>query len=72
MLFALRRSFSTIVLRKDTNQASELAKYAINFIDKGEPAPQVLERTKMFHTDSVICGLSALALRTNAPHVLRN
>jgi 2-methylcitrate dehydratase len=26
----------------------------------------------MFHTDSVICGLSALALKTNAPHVLRN
>jgi hypothetical protein len=42
MLFSLRRTFSTIVLRKDTNQASELAKYAINFIEKGEPAPQVL------------------------------
>jgi 2-methylcitrate dehydratase len=26
----------------------------------------------MFHTDSVICGLSALALKTNAPHVLRD
>ena len=26
----------------------------------------------MFHTDSVICGLSALALKANAPHVLRN
>lgn len=41
-------------------------------MEKGNPAPQVLERTKMFHTDSVICGLSALALKTNAPHVLRN
>jgi 2-methylcitrate dehydratase len=68
----IRRYFSTIVLKKDTNQAQELAKYAINFIEKGNPAPQVLERTKMFHTDSVICGLSALALKTNAPHVLRN
>jgi 2-methylcitrate dehydratase len=68
----IRRCFSTIVLRKDTNQAHELAKYAINFIEKGDPAPQVLERTKMFHTDSVVCGLSALALKTNAPHVLRN
>jgi 2-methylcitrate dehydratase len=26
----------------------------------------------MFHTDSVLCGLSALALKCNAPHVLRN
>jgi len=25
----------------------------------------------MFHTDSVICGISALALKTNAPKVLR-
>jgi len=25
----------------------------------------------MFHTDSVICGLSALALKANAPHLLR-
>jgi 2-methylcitrate dehydratase len=68
----IKNCFSTIVLKKDSNQAHELAKYAINFIQKGNPAPQVLERTKMFHTDSVICGLSALALKTNAPHVLRN
>lgn len=26
----------------------------------------------MFHTDSVVCGISALALRTNAPSVLKN
>ncbi len=72
MLKVVRSCFSTIVLKKDINQAHELAKYAINFIEKGQPAPQVLERTKMFHTDSVVCGLSALALKTNAPHVLRN
>ena len=68
----VRRFFSSVVLKKDINQAHELAKYSINFMEKGNPAPQVLERTKMFHTDSVICGLSALALKTNAPHVLRN
>jgi len=39
---------------------------------KGKPSRKVLERTKLFHTDSVICGLSALALKTNAPTVLRN
>jgi 2-methylcitrate dehydratase len=69
---AIRNCFSTLVLKKEGNQAHELAKYAISFMEKGNPAPQVLERSKMFHTDSVICGLSALALKTNAPHVLRN
>lgn len=27
---------------------------------------------KLFHTDSVVCGLSALALKTNAPSILKN
>jgi hypothetical protein len=31
----------------------------------------VFARVEQFHTDSVVCGLSALALRTNAPSVLR-
>lgn len=31
----------------------------------------MLHRTKLFHTDSVMCGLSALALKTNAPTVLK-
>ena len=72
MRIQLKRLFSTTVLKKDTNQAHDLAKYAINFMEKGQPSAKVLERAKMFHTDSVICGLSALALKTNAPHVLRN
>lgn len=72
MNFTLRRMFSSQVLKKDTNQALDLGKYAINFLEKGNPGAKVLERTRMFHTDSVICGLSALALKTNAPHVLRN
>ena len=72
MQVLLKRCRYNIVLKKDTNQAHDLAKYAISFMERGNPAPQVLERTKMFHTDSVICGLSALALKTNAPHVLRN
>lgn len=72
MNFALKRLFSTTVLKKDINQALELGKYAINFMEKGNPSSKVLERAKMFHTDSVICGLSALALKCNAPHVLRD
>lgn len=27
---------------------------------------------QLFHTDSVLCGISALALRTNAPNLLRD
>jgi hypothetical protein len=32
----------------------------------------VYERVSLFHTDSVICGVSAIALRTNAPNILRD
>jgi 2-methylcitrate dehydratase len=67
----IKQLFS-VVLKKNENQALELGKYAINFISNGNPGPKVLERTKLFHTDSVLCGLSALALKCNAPHVLRN
>lgn len=38
----------------------------------GNPSKEVLERVKLFHTDSVVCGLSALALKTNAPNILRD
>jgi len=38
----------------------------------GSPSPAVYDRIKLFHTDSVMCGLSALAMKTNAPHVLRD
>ena len=29
------------------------------------------KRCKLFHTDSVFCGISALALKTNAPSLLK-
>lgn len=32
----------------------------------------VYDRVRLFHTDSVLCGISALALKTNAPVILRN
>lgn len=60
-------------LPADSNQARGIAEYAINFMNAaGGPSDAVLKRTALFHTDSVFCGLSALALRTNAPTVLRN
>lgn len=62
------------ILRADTNQARGIAQFCIDFVAKkiGQPDPSVMKRTELFHTDSVVCGLSALALGTNAPTVLRS
>ncbi len=62
---------STTTLPRNTNQALGIGQYAIDFMQSGDPAQSVRERTTLFHTDSVLCGLSALALGTNAPRVLR-
>jgi len=40
-------------------------------MQSAKPDKQVLLRTELFHTDSVVCGASALALKTNAPTILR-
>lgn len=66
-----------IKLPADTNQALGIAQYAIDFLSddpakRGDPDTSVLERTNLFFTDAVLCGLSALALKTNAPTVLRD
>ena len=65
-----------ITLPAETNQARGLAEYAIGFMSddparRGEPDRAVLDRTELFHTDACLCGVSALALGTNAPTVLR-
>jgi len=62
---------SSIVLSRDTNQALGIGDYALSFLSEGNPATAIRERTRLFHTDSVLCGLSALALETNAPTLLR-
>jgi 2-methylcitrate dehydratase len=77
-------SYSThatrIVLAADTNQALGLGQFAVDFMNgpdnsaaggRGNPDRAVLERTEMFHTDGVLCGVSALALGTNSPTILR-
>jgi 2-methylcitrate dehydratase len=71
---AVARPFSAVTLPADSNQALGIAQYAKDFIggkygDKVDAS--VYERVEMFHTDSVMCGVSALALKTNAPTVLR-
>lgn len=62
-------------LPKDSNQALGIGQFAVDFMSGklgAGPSAAVLERTRWFHTDSVLCGLSALALGTNAPTILRN
>ena len=68
---------TTVKLPADSNQALGIAQFAIDFLSsdqakRGTPDESVLDRTNMFQTDAVICGLSALALRTVAPNVLRD
>lgn len=62
-----------MMLAANTNQARGIAEFSVDFMNNkyGSPDPKVLERVEMFHTDSVLCGLSALALQTNAPNILR-
>jgi 2-methylcitrate dehydratase len=63
---------SLTFLKRNTNQALGLGQFAKQFLSSNQSIDKsVLERTKMFHTDSVVCGISALALKTNAPTLLR-
>lgn len=59
------------VLPASSNQALGIAQYAIDFLARGKPDAAVIERTNLFHTDAVLCGLSAIAQGTNAPNILR-
>jgi 2-methylcitrate dehydratase len=65
-----------IVLPADSNQALGIGRFAVEFMSdkpgaRGEPDPAVLQRTNLFHVDACLCGISALALGTNAPTILR-
>jgi 2-methylcitrate dehydratase len=61
---------SNVTLSRDSNQALGLGEFAIEFLRTGRPSDAVLERTRLFHTDALLCGVSALALGTNAPTIL--
>jgi 2-methylcitrate dehydratase len=68
------RHSTAVTLPADSNQALGLGQYAKDFIGGkyGDNIDDsVWEKIEMFHTDSVMCGVSALALKTNAPTVLR-
>ena len=64
---------TSITLSRNTNQALGIGEYAVEFMSgsAGQPDPAVHDKTNLLFTDSVLCGLSALALGTNAPTVLR-
>jgi 2-methylcitrate dehydratase len=61
------------VLPRDSNNALGIGQFATDFMEGtiGDPAKSVEAKTVQFFTDAVICGLSAIALGTNAPLVLR-
>merc|ERR1719410_3391899 len=68
------RHSTAVTLPADSNQALGIGQYAKDFIGGkyGDNLDaSVWERIEQFHTDSVMCGVSALALKTNAPTVLR-
>jgi len=69
------RHSSAVTLPADSNQALGIGHYAIDFIGGkyGNNIDNIVwKRIEQFHTDSVMCGISALALKTNAPTILRN
>ena len=39
--------------------------------DASKVDESVYDRVRLFHTDSVLCGVSAIAQRTNAPNLFR-
>ncbi len=65
---------TSIQLLKSSNQALGIGQFAVDFMSGniGEPAQDVYNRTILFFTDAVLCGLSAVAVKTNAPTVLRD
>lgn len=73
LLLNQRRHFGYTTLCANTNQAQGLAEYAIDFLaqDASKVHESVYDRVRLFHTDSVLCGVSAIAQRTNAPNLFR-
>ena len=65
---------TNLTLPRDGNQALGIGQFAVDFLRHGVGTPDqaVLDMTVRFFTDSIVCGLSALALGTNAPTVLRD
>jgi len=63
-----------LTLPGQENQARGLGEYAVAFLDPGSPDPDesVFASVERFHRDTIACAVSAIALRANAPTVLRD
>ena len=61
--FGSARCMSYTTLPSDSNQAQGLAEYAIKFMNQDNSTidEAVYDKTRLFHTDSVLCGISAIA-----------
>jgi 2-methylcitrate dehydratase len=64
---------SYATLPADSNQALGIGRFAIDFLSGAFPEPDdaALAKVEQFHLDSIACGVSAIALGTSAPTVLR-
>ena len=73
-MHSMRAASGFVTLPKNTNQARGLGEFAIDFMkmENKRIDQEVYERVNLFHTDSVFCGVSAIAMRTNAPNILRD
>jgi len=62
-----------VSLPRNSNQARGIGQYAIDFLAGrlGQPSETVLRRVEQFHLDSVACAIAALAIKANAPILLR-
>ncbi len=67
------RSEDQTILTRNSNQALGIGCFAKDFISGrlGNPSKAVLEKTTLFFTDSLLCAISAIALKTNAPSLFR-
>ena len=64
---------NTVTLARNTNQALGIGQFAVDFVSGklgSGPSAAVIDRVTLLHTDAVLCGASALALKTNAPTIL--
>ena len=62
-----------VTIPRDDNQARGIAQYALDFIGDTSSGvdDSVFLKVEQFHRDSIACAVSAIALRANAPTVLR-
>ena len=72
--FLAAKLFETkISITSEDNIPWEIAEYATYFLKANQYiASSVYERAKLFHIDSALCAVAALALKARAPTILRN